>query len=106
MKFRDPFVGLTGFPQLIIEQVAVSQDPLARHATEVTERVYPGLQVTDAEDPKIVVVKSKDPLDGLTGVPQLTGEQVAASHVPLARHAIEEAERVYPESQVTDADEP
>ena len=51
VKFSDPFAGLAGFPQLTIEQVAVSHDPLARHAIEGAERVYPLLQVTAADDP-------------------------------------------------------
>ena len=51
MKSSEPFVGLTGFPQLTIEQVAVSHAPLARHAIEDAERVYPVLQSTAADDP-------------------------------------------------------
>ncbi len=106
VKFSDPFAGLAGFPQLTIEQVAVSHDPLARHAIEGAERVYPLLQVTEADDPYVVVVKFRDPFVGLTGFPQLTIEQVAVCHDPLARHAIEGAERVYPLLQVTAADDP
>ena len=94
VKSSDPFVGLTGFPQLTIEQIAVSHDPLARHAIEVAERVYPELQVTDAEDPNVVDVKPKNPLIGLPGFPQFTGEQVAVVHAPFARHAIVAAERL------------
>ena len=51
VKLMEPFVGLTGFPQLTIEQVGVSHEPLARHAMEAAERVYPVLQVTAADDP-------------------------------------------------------
>ena len=67
----------------MIVQVEVSHAPLARHAMEAAERVYPVSQVTEAEAPNVVEVKFKDPFVGLAGVPQLTGEQVGVSHVPL-----------------------
>ena len=106
VKFSDPFVGLTGVPQLTGEQVAVAHAPLARHAIVEAERLYPLLQVTEAEAPYVVVVKFKDPFEGSRGVPQLINVQVADSHAPLARHAMEEAERVYPVLQSTAADDP
>ena len=105
VKLSDPFVGLTGAPQFTGEQVAVAHVPFARHAIVAAERLYPLLQVTEAKAPYVVEVKSKDPFVGLTGVPQLTGEQVAVSHAPLARHAIEFVDLIYPELQVTEAND-
>ena len=81
MKLKDPFAGLEGFPQLTGEQVAVSQDSFARQAIEAADLVYPLSQVTAAVEPKVVVVKSREPFVGLTGFPQLIGEQVTVSHV-------------------------
>ena len=63
--------------------------------------MYPVLQVTEADDAKVVVVKSSDPFVGLTGFPQLTIEQVADSQFPFGRQVIESVERVYPVSHVT-----
>ena len=62
--------------------------------------------MTDAEAPNVVVVKFKDPCVGLTGLPHSTGEQVTLSQTPLDKHAIESADAINPESQVTDAENP
>ena len=83
VKSSDPFVGLTGLSQLTGEQVAVSQYPLARHAIEFVDSVYPVSHVTDAVDPKVVVVKSSDPWAGLTRPPQFTGVQVTSCQLPF-----------------------
>ena len=100
-KFRDPFVGLAGVPQLTGEQVAVSHAPLAWQAIAFVDLIYPELQVTVAGAPKVVAVKFNEPFAGLTGVPQLTIEQVADSQFPFGRQVIESVERVYPVSHVT-----
>ena len=73
---------------------------------EEVEPVYPALHVTEAEEPNVVVVKFRDPLLGLTGLPHSTGEQVTPSQTPLDKHAIESADAINPESQVTDAENP
>ena len=39
VKLREPFIGLTGFPQLTGKQVATSQVSFARHAIEATDLV-------------------------------------------------------------------
>ncbi len=70
-----------GVPQFTGVQVTSSHVLFARHKMEGVESLYPLSHVTVAEEPNVVVVKLKDPFIGLTGLPQLTGEQVAVSQV-------------------------